>query len=118
MHEAQTHDQIRLIGQDQACQLGIVRFPRGLHARGRSGLLLFVLDEVVVLGWDVGFPSALETKGVFAVRDNAHERCVEGAGGDLVDDCLEVGAVAGDQDGGADWGGHGDGFQTRDCLLM
>lgn len=88
MHESETADQIRAVGEHQSRQFRVVGLPRLLDALGRRRILFLVLHEVMVLGWDVGLVGALEAVGVLAVRDDADNACGQLAGACLVNDSL------------------------------
>lgn len=101
MHESQTSHHFRLISQYQSGQFGVVFFPRRLDALRCSRVLFLVFHQVVVLRGDVGLSSPLETIRILAIGDDAHDLRRELSLLRLVYHCLEVGAIAGYENGKA-----------------
>lgn len=81
-------------------------------------MLLLVLDQVVVRRGDIGFAGTLQSKGILAVGENAHDRYLgELSRAQFVNHGLEIGSVAGYKDCEADGVGHF-GFGDLVCFLF
>ena len=63
------------------------------------GIAIGVIARVDVNGLDAGIARALQSGRVSAIGDHDRNRRVDAAGGDGVDDRLEIAAAAGDQNG-------------------
>lgn len=90
VHEAETHDQLRRVGEDQPRELSIVFLARKLDTFRCCGVLLLVLHKVVVFGWDVGLACALEAECGLAVGNYADDCCVYLTCGYFIDHGLQV----------------------------